>query len=78
MALVSASGDDGGTEIFTVRGGDKAPLAPKAEAKARRYQPLISIVDESARQTARRLTCFDGSWAKDRLQVQVPDFCLAN
>jgi hypothetical protein len=45
MALVSASGDGGGTEIFTVRGGDKAPLAPKPEAKAVRYQPLISIVD---------------------------------
>jgi hypothetical protein len=45
MALVSASGDDGGTEIFTVRGGDKAPLAPKPEAKADRYQPLNSIVD---------------------------------
>jgi hypothetical protein len=45
MTFDSASGDCCGTEIFTGGGGDKAPPGHKPEAKARRYQPLISIVD---------------------------------
>jgi hypothetical protein len=30
-----------------MRGGDKAPVVPKAEAKARRYTPFFKNVDES-------------------------------
>jgi hypothetical protein len=30
-----------------MRGGDKAPVAAKAEAKARRYAPFFKNVDES-------------------------------
>jgi hypothetical protein len=29
-----------------MRGRDKAPTQPEAEAKARRYQPIIKAVDD--------------------------------
>jgi hypothetical protein len=33
---------------ISARGGDKAPVPGKAEAKARRYAPFFKNVDESA------------------------------
>jgi hypothetical protein len=37
---------------FSARGGDKAPVPGKAEAKARRYAPFFKNVDESGARTA--------------------------
>jgi hypothetical protein len=41
-----------------MRGRDKAPPQRKAEAKARRYQPIIKMVDDWPPQHAPRLTDF--------------------
>jgi hypothetical protein len=41
-----------------MRGRDKAPPQRKAEAKARRYQPIIKMVDDWLPQYAPRLTDF--------------------
>ena len=43
-----------------MRGGDKAPVARKAEAKARRYAPFIKNVDDSVLRAAECLTGFGG------------------
>jgi hypothetical protein len=46
-------------DVFSqMRGGDKAPVPRKAEAKARRYAPLIINVDDSVHDAARCLTAF--------------------
>jgi hypothetical protein len=46
-------------DVFSqMRGGDKAPVPRKAEAKARRCAPFIKNVDDSARDAARCLTPF--------------------
>jgi hypothetical protein len=44
-----------------MRGRDKAPPQPEAEAKARRYQPIIKMVDDWRSQHAPRLTDFCGT-----------------
>jgi hypothetical protein len=44
-----------------MRGRDKAPPLAKAEAKARRYQPIIKMVDDWPPQHAPRLTDFRGT-----------------
>jgi len=44
-----------------MRGRDKAPPQTKAEAKARRYQPIIKMVDDWSPQPAPRLTDFPGT-----------------
>src|SRR4051794_34872749 len=44
-----------------MRGRDKAPPQTKAEAKARRYQPIIKMVDDWPPQHAPRLTDFPGT-----------------
>jgi hypothetical protein len=46
-----------------MRGGDKAPVPRKAEAKARRYTPFFKNVDESESAAARCLTGFGGNRA---------------
>jgi hypothetical protein len=43
---------------FTAGGGDKAPVAGKAEAKAQRYAPFFKNVDDFACRTASCLTAF--------------------
>jgi hypothetical protein len=43
---------------FCIGGGDKAPVAGKAEAKASRYAPFFKNVDESGSRTAASLTGF--------------------
>jgi len=37
---------------FPKKGGDKAPVPGKAEAKARRYAPFFKNVDESGSRSA--------------------------
>src|SRR4051794_5118889 len=54
-----------------MRGRDKAPPRLKAEAKARRYQPIIKMVDDWPPQHAPRLTGFRGTRSRhgsDRYQ----------
>jgi hypothetical protein len=41
-----------GVARFSARGGDKAPVPGKAEAKAIRYAPFFKNVDESGSRTA--------------------------
>lgn len=45
-----------GVARISVRGGDKAPVAGKAEAKAGRYAPFFKNVDESGGRGLRSLT----------------------
>jgi len=49
-----------------MRGGDKAPVLRKAEAKAGRYTPFFKNVDESSSDTARCLTGFGENRATTR------------
>lgn len=45
-----------GVARISVRGGDKAPVAGKAEAKAGRYAPFFKNVDESGTRALGSLT----------------------
>jgi len=57
-----------GVARISVRGGDKAPVPGKAEAKAGRYAPFFKNVDESA---TRALGSLTGLSAKTGLRGSV-------
>jgi hypothetical protein len=55
-----------------MRGRDKAPLQAKAEAKGRRYQPILKAVDDWRPQHSPRLTDFYGTQVRPEVAVVAP------